>query len=304
MTYGERNTWLLLAVHTLLGCSVPDLQIIETSRSAQSKSDAGAAVDTQAARTDAGMAASAAPPEKTPERDAAKPELAADSGMPMRTTRPATMASPAQAGMSGTAAEGGSGGGPAAGSGGSAPSAQAGSSGSAAKPPCVEWKRAHPKDPNPPERAIEGGREETLTTPARQYICRVKPAASPIAVPGKVMFGSGCFVVYQNNGKLAAYSAKDEPIEVLVAAPGCRLIWQKAITTALAPDGLELAEEGQPSTYACRGRNPGVIATGLHIGHTYPSTKDPQQTECWYELLGDPAQNEIPTEFEMLTLER
>jgi hypothetical protein len=305
MTGLARRAWLLVAGATILGCGVPKLAIIESADNSQRAEDAGVMqVEARGPTRDAGIDAASGPSapaaqDRAPERHADE----ADSGRPSEPTGRAEAAGGAGMAAVGGGPSGGSGGN--AGAGGSSQPAQAGGLGATAPGSCVEWKPANPKDAKPPEFAIEGGHEDTLSAPAREYVCRVKPGGSSVAVPGKVIFGSGCFVVYRGaNGKLATYGAMNEPIEVLTAAAGCSYEWKSASVTALAPAGLEVAQDAADSTYVCRGYNPGVLAQGTHIGHTYPSTDKPGQTQCWFELLGSPTLPQEPTKFEMLTFER
>lgn len=304
-----RNAWLLLAACSTFGCGVPELKIIETSADA-----GGVRVDGQSTASDAGMGRDEAPTAPQPLDTASAGTTAADGGSPASRSQLTAGSTSARAGASGPAANGGKGGnapmgGASAsaavgGSGGAITAAAAGSAGAPARGSCVVWKPANPKDAAPPDGAIEGGLEDTLTTPARQYICRVKPPGSAVPVPGKVMFGSGCFVVYRANGKLTAYSAMNEPIEVLTAAVGCSFNWKTTSSSALPPDVLELGDGPDDSTYACRGYNPGVLAQGVQLGHTYSASDKPGDTQCWFELLGTPTQPQDPTKYEVLTFVR
>ncbi|MET0386928.1 MAG: hypothetical protein ABW321_13260 [Polyangiales bacterium] len=289
-------------------CTVPELSIVE-SAPPRARDAAVEVPETPTRPIDGGDGGPAtAPGALPPEPDAGSDAGGRDAPPAIDPPPPndagaggAPAAGGGAGGTAGDAAIGGSDAGGAGGVGGVGGQGAGGSGGTEDAPnPCIVWKRAFPSDAAPPEGAIEGGLEATIGAPSRQYICRVKPFDAAYPVPGKVMFGSGCFVVYRVNGRLATYAARAEPIEVLTAGPGCAFSWKGASFTSLPPKALDLGHPDDGSSYACHGYYSGPLSSGTQICHTYPADADPSQHVCWFELLGGPTQPQEPEQFEVL----
>jgi hypothetical protein len=279
------RTWQLLALAQLAcACSVPDLKIVYVRADAAvagGANDAGGAARPDAAgQLDAGGGPQAGGDAPNGMDAGAVPETRDGSGV---------------AGASGAAAHGG-GGDPAGGAPGEAGHPVAGGP---ADNPCLVWLRAKSADASAPPGAIEGGLETTIGAPARQYICRTKPAGSDYAVPGKVIFGLGCYVTARVAGQIMQFTAND-PFDVLTAGPGCEFSWQSATTTTRPNRAIDLGDPSGGGHYACSGYYTSVRSSGSQIGQVFPTTDTPAHNECYFESFFGPLQPQDPANFKIL----
>jgi hypothetical protein len=156
-------------------------------------------------------------------------------------------------------------------------------------------------DPAPAD-AVQGGLETTIGPPAMQYVCRTKPDGAAYEVPGKIIFGLGCYVTYANvNGEMVDYTAPaDKPVDVLTPKPSCHVSWQSATTSTIPHRALDLGDTpGQPH-YACHGYYTSVGSSGTQIGNVLMTSDAPPQNQCWFESFVGPQQPQDPIHFEIL----
>jgi hypothetical protein len=283
------RTWQLLALAQFVcACSVPDLKIVYV------RSDAAVlrgATDAQA--SDTGAATS---PDSAPNLDAGGGLRAgsdAPNGMDAGAVseRHAGSGGAGSGGADGTAAHGGAG----------STAGETGhpQAGGPADNRCQVWLSANSTDAAAPPGAIEGGLETTIGAPARQYICRSKPPGSDYAVPGKVVFGLGCYLTARVAGQIMQFTAND-PFEVLTAAPGCAFSWQSATTTTRPNRAIDLGDPSGGGHYACSGYYTSVRSSGTQIGQVFPTSDTPPHNECYFESFFGPLQPQDPENFWIL----
>jgi hypothetical protein len=279
-----------------LACIVPDLRI-EEQASIRGSRDAAAADGGASEQLDAG--GSDDPP-------------ARDSGADIRTGSAGTAAP--SGGRSGNADISGGGSAGAAGntpSGGRAgtPAAAAGTGGAAGaaqpvEPPraCLVWTSINIRN-GPPPGAIEGGFETLAGVTTRQFICRIRPAGSTYAIPGKYVDRVGCYIARRQDAQVVDVSVLDGLIDVLVPAPGCTFSWRAASPAELPAGAVDLGDPSDGRNYACRGAYSNVGASGTQIGTIIASTDAPPINQCWFESFGGAIQPTEPAAFEVLVLD-
>jgi hypothetical protein len=284
------RTWQLLALAQLAcACTVPDVKIVYV------RADAAAlGAPTDAQPNDAGAAARADAAGGGPQAGGDAPS-GMDAGATSEMRTGSGGAGSGGAGAGGAAAHGGGG----AAGGGAAGEAGHPEAGGPASNPCLVWLSANSTDTSPPPAAIEGGLETTIGAPARQYICRTKPAGSDYAVPGKVVFGLGCYVTARVAGQIMQFTAND-PFEVLTAGPGCAFSWQSATTTTRPNRAIDLGDPSGGGHYACSGYYTSVRSSGTQIGQVFPTTDVPPHNECYFESFFGPLQPQDPVNFQIL----
>jgi hypothetical protein len=156
-----------------------------------------------------------------------------------------------------------------------------------------------------PAGAVEGG-SEILTgtaTPAKQYVCRARPAGNTYAIPGKYVVGQGCYVPYRQDGKVMKVDVLDGLIDVLLPAAGCSFSWQTASITMLPRNVIDLGDPAGGGNYACRGYYNSVASSGIQIGAVLATQDDPPLNQCWFESFVGVVQPAEPSEFEVLVLD-
>ncbi|HTU64136.1 MAG TPA: hypothetical protein VMF89_36980 [Polyangiales bacterium] len=282
-----------------LACSVPSLRIEERA-GVRGARDAGAADSGANEQLDAGS----------------DDPRAGDSGAQVRTGEEPTAGTAAASGggRSGSAAtSGGSG----AGQGGAGAAASAGSGGQAGTPAAGEGGAGQPMPPQrtclvwtsinirngPPEGAIEGGSETIAGVTTRQYICRIRPAGSTYAIPGKYVDRVGCYIARRQDAQVMDVSVLDGLIDVLVPARGCTFSWRAASPAEIPANAVDLGDPPDGRNYACRGEYSNLGASGTQIGTIIPSTDAPPVNQCWFESFGGVLQPIEPTKFEVLVLD-
>lgn len=282
-----------------LACSVPDLRIEERA-SVRRTRDAGAPT------TDGGAS------EPRDEGSIDDPP-ARDSGVDVRTGS-AGAAAPG-GGRSGNAATSGGGNAGAAGNAASggragAPASAAGAGGAAgtAQPmqlarACLVWTSINIRN-GPPPGAIEGGAETVAGVTTRQFICRIRPAGSTYAIPGKYVDRLGCYIAHRQDAQVMDVSVLDGLIDVLVPAPGCTFSWRAASPAEIPADAVDLGDPADGRNYGCRGEYSNLGASGTQIGTIIPSTDAPPVNQCWFESFGGTIQPKDPAVFEVLVLDR
>ena len=287
-----------------LACSVPDLRIEERA-SVLEERDAATADGGAGEQPDAGR-------DDPPTRDA---------GADVRTGQPQGGGAAAPSGgrsgsaaMSGGAGQGSAGAAgvaAAAGSGGQAgsPAAAAGAGGAAGsaqpmQPPraCLVWTSINIRN-GPPEGAIEGGSETVAGVTTRQYICRIRPAGSTYAIPGKYVDRVGCYIARRQDAQVMDVSVLDGLIDVLVPAPGCTFSWRAASPAEIPAGTVDLGDPPDGRNYACRGEYKNLGASGTQIGTIIPSTDATPVNQCWFESFGGAIQPMDPSKFEVLVLD-
>jgi hypothetical protein len=272
-----------------LACIVPDLQI-EEQASVRGSRDAAAADGGGSEQLDAG--GNDDPP-------------ARDSGADIRTGIAGTAAP--SGGRSGNAAmsDGGS-----AAAAGSAPSGgRAGTGGAAGaaqpmQPPvaCLMWTSINIRN-GPPPGAIEGGFETIAGVTTRQFICRIRPAGSTYAIPGKYVDRVGCYIARRQDAQVMDVSVLDGLVDVLVPAPGCTFSWRAASPAEIPAGAVDLGDPADGRNYVCRGEYSNVAASGTQIGTIIASTDAPPVNQCWFESFGGVIQPMEPAAFEVLVLD-
>ena len=274
-----------------LACIVPDLRIEEHAsvREARDAAAPAAANDGGASeQLDAG--GSDDPP-------------ARDSGADVRTGIAGTAAS--SGGRSGNAAMSGGASGGRAGT----PASAAGTGGAAgmAQPmqparACAVWTSINIRN-GPPPGAIEGGFETVAGVTTRQFICRIRPAGSTYAIPGKYVDRLGCYIARRQDAQVMDVSVLDGLIDVLVPAPGCTFSWRAASPAEIPAGAVDLGDPADGRNYACRGEYGNVGASGTQIGTILVSTDAAPVNQCWFESFGGAIQPTDPAEFEVLALD-
>lgn len=302
MTRAELAVCALLAA----GCTVPDLKIEEQASVSEP-------LDASAAESDAGVELD------TRERD---------GGMEVRTGAPAA----GEGGRAGTAAVGGAGTSARGGAGAAAPppsagtAAVAGRAGASGPSPagmggaagaagaagtsapmeparaCLLWTSINVRN-GPPAGAIEAGFETVAGVRTRQYICRLRPAGSTYAIPGKYVDRVGCYVVERRDGQVTDSSSLEGLIDVLVPAPGCTFSWRAGSGAELPQGAIDLGDPPGGGNYACRGEYSTLAASGTQIGRIIPSTDTPALNQCWFESFSNAIQPSDPSKFEVLVLD-
>jgi hypothetical protein len=289
-----------LSIMALLtqACSVPDLRIEE-------RASVRGARDAAAPATDGGGS-------EQLDAGSSDDQPARDSGADVSTGRAGTAAP--SGGRSGNAAMSGEGGADAAGnaaSGGRAgtPASAAGAGGAAgtAQPmqparACLVWTSINIRN-GPPPGAIEGGFETVAGVTTRQFICRIRPAGSTYAIPGKYVDRLGCYIARRHDAQVMDVSVLDGLIDVLVPAPGCTFSWRAASPGEIPAGAVDLGDPADGRNYGCRGEYSNLGASGTQIGTIIPSTDAPPVNQCWFESFGGTIQPTEPAEFEVLVLD-
>lgn len=286
------NRWLgpaELSAVTLLStaCSVPDL-LIEERVSVHRARDAAAAEGGTSDELDAGSADN---------------PRSRDSGSDVRTGEPQA---PSDGGRADSAAMSGGGKGAEASAGSAAQAGAAEPAAGAAGEPqparaCLVWTSINIRN-GPPPGAIEGGFETIAGVTTRQYICRIRPAGSTYAIPGKYVDRVGCYIAHRRDDQVTDVSVLDGLIDVLVPAPGCAFGWETATPAEIPAGAVDLGDPADGRNYACRGDYSNIGASGTQIGTIIPSTDAPPVNQCWFESFSNAIQPMEPTKFEVLVL--
>jgi hypothetical protein len=167
--------------------------------------------------------------------------------------------------------------------------------------PCAVWRSVDARDNAPPEGAVEGGLETIAGVSTPQYVCRVRPALSEYAVPGKYLAGQGCYVVVTRNGAAPmSVGVLDGMFEVLTAAPGCSLSWRKADSKSIPAGGMDLGDPPGAPHYACHGSYSATPTSGIQAGVIIPSKDTPPLNHCWFQSFAGAVQPNDPNDFEVL----
>lgn len=302
MSRWNRAQWFVLTL-LAMACTVPDLRIEERA-SLSEKRDASAADGGDGEDRDAGSDV------RTGEATAGRAATgsagnAATSGNSGNSGNAGGAASGSgSAGTGGVAANAGSGG-----QAGISEPAAAGMGGAAGAPQpmqptraCLVWTSTNIRS-GPPAGAIEGGFETIAGVTTRQYICRVRPAGSTYAIPGKYVERIGCYVVQRRDQQVTDVSVLDGLIDVLVPAPGCTFSWRTATPAEIPAGAVDLGDPADGRNYACRGDYANIGASGTQIGTIIPSTDIPPANQCWFESFSNAIQPTDPTKFEVLVLD-
>lgn len=288
-----RALWLMAL--SPLACTVPELRIEEH---VSERPDASAA---DGIGRDAGVVRplDAGTPVQTGEPNAGAEAPSAGDAAASGPTNDAGSTGGAEAG-SGAAGQA------SAGSGGMTDSGAAGTGG-ATEPmqparACLLWTSVNVRN-GPPSGAIEAGFETVAGVTARQYICRIRPAGSIYAIPGKYVERVGCYVAHRPKEQVTTVAVQDGLIDVLVPKPGCTFSWRAASPSELPEGAVDLGDPAEGRHYACRGDYMTIGSTGVQVGTILPSTDDPPVNQCWFESFSSAIQPKDPTQFEVLVLD-